>query len=33
VREVQRMLGRAGFAEFRHQKFELGLNNLMVATK
>jgi ubiquinone/menaquinone biosynthesis C-methylase UbiE len=33
VREVQRMLERAGFAEFHHQKFELGLNNLMVATK
>ena len=33
VGEVQRLLERAGFVEFHHQKFELGLNNLMVATR
>src|SRR5580765_3674507 len=33
VSEVQRLLGRTGFVEFHHQKFELGLNNLMVATR
>jgi ubiquinone/menaquinone biosynthesis C-methylase UbiE len=33
VSEVQRLLERAGFVEFHHQKFELGLNNLMVATR
>ena len=33
VSEVQRLLQRAGFVEFHHQKFELGLNNLMVATR
>jgi ubiquinone/menaquinone biosynthesis C-methylase UbiE len=31
--EVQRLLERAGFEGFHHQKFELGLNNLMVATR
>jgi ubiquinone/menaquinone biosynthesis C-methylase UbiE len=33
VSEVQAMLKRAGFREFNHRKFELGLNNLMVATR
>ena len=33
VSEVQRLLERAGFVEFHHQRFELGLNNLMVATR
>ena len=33
VSEVQRLLQRAGFQEFHHEKFELGLNNLMVATR
>jgi len=33
VSEVQAMLKRAGFREFNHHKFELGLNNLMVATR
>jgi len=33
VGEVQRLLGDAGFREFQHEKFELGLNNLMVATR
>jgi len=32
VSEVQWLLERAGFREFHHEKFELGLNNLMVAT-
>ena len=31
--EVQRMLERLGFQEFHHRRFELGLNNLMVATR
>jgi ubiquinone/menaquinone biosynthesis C-methylase UbiE len=31
VSEVQRLLESAGFREFHHEKFELGLNNLMVA--
>src|SRR5882762_6229047 len=30
---VKRLLERAGFQEFHHEKFELGLNNLMVATR
>ena len=33
VSEVQRLLERAGFRKCRHEKFELGLNNLMVATR
>ena len=33
VGEVQRMLRARGISEFHHQKFELGLNNLMVATR
>jgi ubiquinone/menaquinone biosynthesis C-methylase UbiE len=33
VSEVQRLLERVGFLEFHHEKFELGLNNLMVATR
>jgi len=33
VSEVQRLLERAGFREFHHEKFELGLNNLMVAVR
>ena len=33
VSEVQAMLKRVGFREFYHRKFELGLNNLMVATR
>ena len=33
VSEVQRLLERVGFLEFQHEKFELGLNNLMVATR
>jgi SAM-dependent methyltransferase len=33
VSEVQHLLERAGFREFHHEKFELGLNNLMVATR
>jgi hypothetical protein len=32
VSEVQRLLEPAGFKEFHDEKFELGLNNLMVAT-
>src|SRR5215470_8295669 len=31
VQEVRAMLGRAGFRSFRHRRFELGLNHLMVA--
>jgi len=33
VSEVQQLLERVGFREFHHEKFELGLNNLMVATR
>jgi SAM-dependent methyltransferase len=33
VRTLQQMLHRIGFNEFIHYTFELGLNNLMVATK
>lgn len=33
VREVRKMLERAGFSNARHCTFEFGLNNLMVATK
>ncbi|HEY6128392.1 MAG TPA: class I SAM-dependent methyltransferase [Candidatus Acidoferrum sp.] len=33
VGEVQRLLERVGFREFHHKKFELGLNNLMVAIR
>ena len=33
VDEVKRLLQRVGFHEFHHEKFELGLNNLMVATR
>ena len=33
VEGVKRLLERAGFQEFHHEKFELGLNNLMVATR
>jgi ubiquinone/menaquinone biosynthesis C-methylase UbiE len=31
--EVQEMLRRAGFQSFLHRKFELGLNNLLVASR
>ena len=33
VSEVKEMMGRVGFRELQHRTFELGLNNLMVATK
>lgn len=33
VSEVRQMLTRAGFREMAHRTFELGLNNLMVASK
>ena len=33
VSEVKKMMQRVGFGELRHRTFELGLNNLMVATK
>jgi SAM-dependent methyltransferase len=33
VSEVRKMLERVGFGELQHRRFELGLNNLMVATK
>jgi ubiquinone/menaquinone biosynthesis C-methylase UbiE len=33
VREVQKLLEKVGFREFEHRRFELGLNNLMVATR
>src|SRR6266571_46455 len=33
VTEVQRLLEHVGFREFHHEKFELGLNNLMVAAR
>ena len=33
VSGVQRLLEHAGFREFHHEKFELGLNNLMVARR
>ena len=33
VRTLQQMLHRIGFNEFIHYTFELGLNNLLVATK
>lgn len=33
VAEVRKMLERAGFCNLLHRTFELGLNNLMVATK
>jgi ubiquinone/menaquinone biosynthesis C-methylase UbiE len=33
VSEVQRMLQAAGFLQFYHRKFELGLNNLLVAAR
>jgi SAM-dependent methyltransferase len=33
VSEVLRLVERAGFRKFHHKKFELGLNNLMVATR
>jgi hypothetical protein len=33
VTEVQRLLENVGFREFHHEKFELGLNNLMVAAR
>ena len=33
VTGVQRILEHVGFREFHHEKFELGLNNLMVATR
>jgi SAM-dependent methyltransferase len=31
--ELQRLLQRVGFREFHHRKFELGFNNLIVATR
>jgi ubiquinone/menaquinone biosynthesis C-methylase UbiE len=31
--DVKKLLGKVGFREFYHRKFELGLNNLMVATR
>jgi 2-polyprenyl-3-methyl-5-hydroxy-6-metoxy-1,4-benzoquinol methylase len=33
VAEIQGMLQRIGFQRFLHSRFELGLNNLMVATR
>jgi ubiquinone/menaquinone biosynthesis C-methylase UbiE len=33
VSEVQRLLQAAGFLQFYHRKFELGLNNLLVAAR
>ncbi len=33
VKELQRMLQRIGFQKFIHSRFELGLNNLMVAAR
>jgi SAM-dependent methyltransferase len=33
VSEVQRLLQAAGFRQFYHRKFELGLNNLLVAAR
>jgi ubiquinone/menaquinone biosynthesis C-methylase UbiE len=33
VAEIQAMLQRIGFQRFLHTRFELGLNNLMVATR
>jgi SAM-dependent methyltransferase len=33
VAELQQTLGRIGFQEFNHRRFELGLNNLMVARR
>ena len=33
VQHFIRLLRDAGFREFHHQKFELGLNNLMVAVR
>ena len=33
VGDVQRLLAKVGFREFFHRRFELGLNNLMVATR
>jgi ubiquinone/menaquinone biosynthesis C-methylase UbiE len=33
VEELQHMLRRIGFKEFIHRRFELGLNNLMVASR
>ncbi len=32
VAELQEMLRRIGFQRFIHRRFELGLNNLMVAS-
>jgi hypothetical protein len=33
VDDLQRMLERIGFQKFYHGRFELGLNNLMVAKR
>jgi ubiquinone/menaquinone biosynthesis C-methylase UbiE len=33
VTDLQAMLTRVGFTEFKHRRFELGLNNLLIATK
>jgi ubiquinone/menaquinone biosynthesis C-methylase UbiE len=33
VKQIQEMLRRIGFREFAHRRFELGLNNLMVAER
>lgn len=33
VKTLQEMLGKIGFVEFHHERFEMGLNNLMVATR
>jgi len=33
VDDVKRLLANVGFREFFHRRFELGLNNLMVATR
>ena len=33
VEKLQQMLGRIGFQKFIHRRFELGLNNLMVASR
>jgi hypothetical protein len=33
VKKLQEMLEKIGFQKFVHRRFELGLNNLLVATK
>lgn len=33
VEALKGMLGKIGFQRFAHRRFELGLNNLLIATK